>query len=212
MPTEQNSEPTRRQWYHEQYLQSEWWKKTREERLRMDGYRCSWCGSEKDLNVHHFSYDYLGCEDAKDLITLCEDCHQRLHKCTEELRPIREKMELKWQEEAAGLLRSLSSTYKRMNAYMLAISLYYIGKGKKIQNTSAFISDVRNALHNKAGEDPVYPLKDSTSTYSLAAQILKCLRKPKEKRPEEWMVNASKEVGRIAEAIECREYIKYKKK
>lgn len=210
MPT--SDEPTRKQWYHEQYLQSDWWKKTREERLRMDGYRCSWCGSEKDLNVHHYSYDYLGCEDAKELITLCEDCHDRLHECLNELGPIRDKMEEKWQAEASGLLRALSSTYKRNNAYMLALSLYYISKGKKIQNMSAFISAVRNAIHNKAGEEPVIPPKDSTSTYTLAAQILSCLRKPKEKRPEEWMVKASKEVREIAEAIDCREFIKFKKR
>lgn len=70
------------------YLRSPQWKKRRDEILERDGYRCQWCGSTENLQVHHKCYfknsrgemippwEY---ED-KYLITLCGDCHKWWHE------------------------------------------------------------------------------------------------------------------------------------
>lgn len=63
------------------YLLSQHWQQTRMERLCMDGFRCQSCGATSNLNVHHLTYRNLGHEDVKnDLITLCYDCHKRIHE------------------------------------------------------------------------------------------------------------------------------------
>lgn len=70
------------------YLRSLQWKKRRDEILERDGYRCQWCGSTENLQVHHKCYfkDSRGemfppweYED-KYLITLCGDCHKWWHE------------------------------------------------------------------------------------------------------------------------------------
>lgn len=46
--------------------------------LKASGFRCRICNaSEADvrLEVHHRTYERLGCERADDLTTLCRDCH-----------------------------------------------------------------------------------------------------------------------------------------
>lgn len=66
--------------YYSDYLTSPHWKQKREERLRIDNWKCQFCGSISNLNVHHLTYERKGRENAEnDLITLCEHCHSRLH-------------------------------------------------------------------------------------------------------------------------------------
>ena len=65
--------------FYRLYLDSDIWKKKRRERIEKDGFKCSVCGSAKNLNVHHITYERLGREDLEDLVTLCRDCHSRLH-------------------------------------------------------------------------------------------------------------------------------------
>lgn len=38
------------------------------------------CGTSKNLNIHHMTYERLGNEDFNDLVYLCKDCHSNLHK------------------------------------------------------------------------------------------------------------------------------------
>ncbi|MGD1212734.1 MAG: HNH endonuclease [Candidatus Acidiferrales bacterium] len=48
--------------------------------LRRDGWRCQYCGSLRDLQVHHMQSRSLLGDDAEDnLITLCARCHRRTH-------------------------------------------------------------------------------------------------------------------------------------
>jgi hypothetical protein len=37
-------------------------------------------GGSEGLQVHHQSYDRLGCELDKDLALLCQECHSQLHE------------------------------------------------------------------------------------------------------------------------------------
>lgn len=68
--------------YKEQ-IKSPEWQKRRLEIMQKDNFTCQICGrSDKTLNVHHLIYrvsskihEYTD----KELITLCEDCHNKEH-------------------------------------------------------------------------------------------------------------------------------------
>lgn len=61
---------------YEQYITTELWKRKRAERLSIDDNQCQLCCSTEGLQIHHKHYNTLGDEDAKkDLITLCQRCH-----------------------------------------------------------------------------------------------------------------------------------------
>lgn len=62
------------------YLKSTMWKGTRERILERDGYQCVFCGSAKNLQVHHVTYKNIPFEEDDDLMTVCESCHRKLHK------------------------------------------------------------------------------------------------------------------------------------
>lgn len=56
------------------------WRHKRGERMRLDNNRCCMCGTYNDLEVHHLHYRNLGREDIiKDLVTVCVDCHKKIH-------------------------------------------------------------------------------------------------------------------------------------
>ena len=53
----------------------------RREILERDGWRCQKCGCSKNLDVHHLRRrSSLGDDAATNLITLCRECHQFLHR------------------------------------------------------------------------------------------------------------------------------------
>ena len=53
----------------------------RERVVRRDGWRCQFCGSMTDLEVHHQQFRSHSGEDSEDnLITLCTDCHSSVHR------------------------------------------------------------------------------------------------------------------------------------
>ncbi|MGO9590051.1 MAG: HNH endonuclease [Candidatus Acidiferrales bacterium] len=48
--------------------------------LDRDGWRCQHCGDMKNLEVHHIQFrSRLGSDQESNLITLCANCHARLH-------------------------------------------------------------------------------------------------------------------------------------
>ena len=62
------------------YLKSEAWRQRRLEALKRDKFKCQLCGSGKDVEVHHISYEHLHrAEEVDDLITLCKKCHREVH-------------------------------------------------------------------------------------------------------------------------------------
>ena len=60
-------------------------KNQREYILKRDGYKCSICGCiSDDLTVHHIRKRCNGgTNDPENLISLCQDCHVRIHKWEE---------------------------------------------------------------------------------------------------------------------------------
>ena len=72
-------------WYQRVYLTSKHWQWRRDLYMKTVGYYCeaSWNGwrcRSPGTQCHHLSYDNLFCETNKDLMLLCDKCHQRMHK------------------------------------------------------------------------------------------------------------------------------------
>lgn len=88
---------------YEDYLKTSHWKSVREKRKELDGHQCFICGSTRELNVHHLSYERLGAENIEtDMVTLCHGCHATLHRIKdqtkEELqRAIETGLEVRWE-------------------------------------------------------------------------------------------------------------------
>jgi 5-methylcytosine-specific restriction endonuclease McrA len=60
----------------------------RKQVLRRDSWRCQVCGSRRNLQVHHKELrSQQGDDDDLNLITLCADCHERLHRENEVYLP-----------------------------------------------------------------------------------------------------------------------------
>ena len=62
------------------YLRSPHWKTFRA-KFRRTGrkWACSVCDGEKELELHHKTYDKLGKEELTDVIPLCHSCHGEVH-------------------------------------------------------------------------------------------------------------------------------------
>jgi 5-methylcytosine-specific restriction endonuclease McrA len=49
--------------------------------LERDGWRCQTCGSMQRLQVHHLRFrSQSGSDVEQNLITLCSNCHARIHQ------------------------------------------------------------------------------------------------------------------------------------
>jgi 5-methylcytosine-specific restriction endonuclease McrA len=49
--------------------------------LDRDGWRCQACGSMQRLQVHHLKFrSHSGSDVEQNLITLCAECHERVHR------------------------------------------------------------------------------------------------------------------------------------
>jgi hypothetical protein len=74
---------------YQAYLQSPEWRKTRNAALKRAGYQCSGCPSRRELQVHHVTYERVGCEREADLVVLCAPCHEGEHPQEQEFRYVR---------------------------------------------------------------------------------------------------------------------------
>ncbi len=49
--------------------------------LERDGWRCQACGSMQHLQVHHLKFrSHSGSDVEQNLITLCAECHEQVHR------------------------------------------------------------------------------------------------------------------------------------
>jgi hypothetical protein len=74
-----------------EYLNSPDWKYIRRIVLKRDHKKCTKCGSDKKLRVHHTTYEHIFNElnYLIDLITLCDDCHKITHNIVVPVHPIK---------------------------------------------------------------------------------------------------------------------------
>jgi hypothetical protein len=63
-----------------QYLRTDWWLRFRADALRRAGGACQLCGADGLLEVHHKTYQRLGCERPEDVICVCPACHEVIHE------------------------------------------------------------------------------------------------------------------------------------
>jgi len=67
---------------YKKYLDTRHWHNIRESVLNRDEHRCVKCSIDVNLlaHVHHLTYERIGNEFMDDLITLCPNCHNEIHK------------------------------------------------------------------------------------------------------------------------------------
>jgi uncharacterized protein YraI len=69
----------RRDYYRNEYLQSEEWQRKRYVVLRRDNWRCVYCGA-RATQVHHKRYARnIGREPVEWLVSVCNNCHDSMH-------------------------------------------------------------------------------------------------------------------------------------
>lgn len=79
---EQQRRQKRAAWFawYDQYLQSPIWQERRELVLRRAGGICEACRTGRATAVHHLTYTRVGKEPLFDLVAVCKECHDELHK------------------------------------------------------------------------------------------------------------------------------------
>jgi 5-methylcytosine-specific restriction endonuclease McrA len=67
--------------YHKYLLTDEWFR-IRNAVLIRDKHKCVKCGAKTNLTVHHTDYMFIYEEhrDLSLLITLCKECHKKIHR------------------------------------------------------------------------------------------------------------------------------------
>ncbi len=70
----------RRDYYRNDYLKSEAWKRKRYVVLKRDNWRCVYCGG-RATQVHHKRYAKynIGKEPIEWLVSVCKSCHEKEH-------------------------------------------------------------------------------------------------------------------------------------
>lgn len=63
------------------YLDSPQWKAIKRQRLAIDRYTCQSCNqSGLSLEVHHLHYRTFKSESLSDLVSVCRNCHEAIHR------------------------------------------------------------------------------------------------------------------------------------
>lgn len=98
-----------------EYLNSDEWKKKREARKQIDGYKCVLCGRPMDLQVHHLNYYRIFHEDVcRDLVTLCKYHHEE----AEEMKRSRMKASKWWYEQQLVDLAEKNAKKALMSSFL----------------------------------------------------------------------------------------------
>lgn len=66
--------------FYETYLKSKKWTDFKAKVIGMRGFNCELCKSQKNIQLHHLTYERLGKEDINDVMILCKKCHEKAHK------------------------------------------------------------------------------------------------------------------------------------
>jgi 5-methylcytosine-specific restriction endonuclease McrA len=61
------------------YLLTPKWQRKRTLVLRRDNYLCQACLTRPANEVHHRSYEFVGQEPCFDLVSVCSECHKKIH-------------------------------------------------------------------------------------------------------------------------------------
>lgn len=61
------------------YLRTSHWRSVRAVAIHAAQGRCRLCAAKGPLQVHHATYERVGCEREADVVALCDGCHARFH-------------------------------------------------------------------------------------------------------------------------------------
>lgn len=118
----------------EEFYQSRTWDKIRENARRRDFYICRICENKNSLDGHHLAYErWGGEEEPRDILSLCRDCHGKVHGKIKDPgghAKEREMMEHLFNQHISGV--SLSG------AFCGCDRCFYFWKQHKIYNLGAF--------------------------------------------------------------------------
>ena len=64
---------------YSKYLKSSKWERLRDRAIKRAKNKCQLCSGDKNLQVHHRTYQRLFNESLVDLTVLCERCHKHFH-------------------------------------------------------------------------------------------------------------------------------------
>lgn len=128
------------------YLNSPHWLETKQERKKLDGYTCSICKTRDNLQVHHKTYERIGNEDVgKDLITLCRECHEEIHRIIDNCK-IEINSNARWYRNAVrNACEQSSKEYIDKQAGVISRELAKCGK-KQWRNMQTFMSVFRSSI------------------------------------------------------------------
>ncbi len=65
------------------YLKHPQWQKVRQARLKFDDFKCAICHQDltgEPYETHHLTYQRLGRERIRDVLTVCPNCHKAFHE------------------------------------------------------------------------------------------------------------------------------------
>lgn len=168
---------------YEIYLQSDTWKEVRQRRLELDNYQCVCCCGTENLRVHHMTYARVGGNEYDyDLITLCDDCHRKLHEMQDAEKPVFDSIMKSFKSECTDAIKPIVVKYYHLIQLSYAKILYDLcGKHKGHLRRTTFYKAVESGLgiHNlRSIEVPFTPelFQDNMSGKSLY-RILKGKKK-----------------------------------
>jgi hypothetical protein len=77
---------------YKEFLKSDYWVIFREQARKIFQYKCWFCGSQKNLNLHHTRYYKTTLGKSKKIaknnlrwfLLVCNDCHKNIHKIQKE--------------------------------------------------------------------------------------------------------------------------------
>jgi 5-methylcytosine-specific restriction endonuclease McrA len=64
---------------YKNYLESTKWRAKRLRVLRRDNFVCQKCKKQQATQVHHLTYKRIYNEPLTDLLSVCKDCHEKIH-------------------------------------------------------------------------------------------------------------------------------------
>lgn len=75
---------------YDEYLKSKHWQSFRLKAILHYGKKCLMCGTKEVpyFHVHHLTYENKGREKLKDVVVLCEICHNEVHRTGFVIKPV----------------------------------------------------------------------------------------------------------------------------
>jgi hypothetical protein len=64
---------------YKEYIKSKEWYSFRARVFKQRGFHCEICNRQKNLQLHHLTYERLGSEQDGDVMILCKVCHETAH-------------------------------------------------------------------------------------------------------------------------------------